>query len=141
MRAEDRQRLPQTGAKEPGYFFESLGHVPMDQPVAPYFAEFLPAHGPRAAGSHQHAGAEFLYVLSGQLQIAHNTETHTIEEGDAVYFNASVNHSYEPVGEDTCTALILTFLEPLRGTHTGARIPLPSPVVKPAAPTPTRRPS
>jgi transcriptional regulator with XRE-family HTH domain len=50
VRAEERQRLPQTGAEEPGYYFESLGQVPADQQIAPYVAEFLPpASGARRA--------------------------------------------------------------------------------------------
>src|SRR5579872_4170333 len=28
LRANERQRLPQTGTDQPDYFFESLGHVP-----------------------------------------------------------------------------------------------------------------
>lgn len=127
IRADERTRLPQTGADEPGYFFESLGHVPMEQPITPYFAEFLPGNGRRAPRSHQHPGAEFLYMLTGQLQISHGGASTTVEEGDAVYFNSSATHSYERMGEETCTALILTMPEPLRGTHTGAKIPTAAP--------------
>lgn len=133
LRAEERTRHPQTGAEEPGYFFESLGHVPMDHAIAPYFAEFLPGNGRRAPSSHQHPGAEFLYMLTGELQITHNGESTSMEEGDAVYFNSSAAHSYERVGEEDCTALILTMPEPLRGIHTGARIP-PVAASKPAPP-------
>ena len=133
LRAEERTRHPQTGAEEPGYFFESLGHVPMDHAVTPYFAEFLPGNGRRAPRSHQHPGAEFLYMLTGQLQITHSGESTSMEEGDAVYFNSSATHSYERVGEEDCTALILTMPEPLRGVHTGARIPSVAPSKQTAA--------
>ena len=127
LRAEERTRHPQTGAEEPGYFFESLGHVPIDHAITPYFAEFLPGNGRRTPRSHQHPGAEFLYMLTGQLHITHNGESTSMEEGDAVYFNSSATHSYERVGEEDCTALILTMPEPLRGVHTGARIPSVTP--------------
>ena len=129
LRADERARHPQTGADEPGYFFETLGHVPMDHAITPYFAEFLPGNGKRAPRAHQHPGAEFLYMLTGQLQITHGGASTSVEEGDAVYFNSSSEHSYERVGEDSCTALILTMPEPLRGVHTGARVP-PSPPAK-----------
>ena len=132
IRADERARMPQTGADEPGYFFESLGHVPMEQPITPYFAEFLPGNGRRAPRSHQHPGAEFLYMLTGQLQITHSGVSTTVEDGDAVYFNASGTHSYERIGDETCTALILTMPEPLRGTHTGAKIPTATSVKLPA---------
>jgi transcriptional regulator with XRE-family HTH domain len=115
LRAAERQRLPQTGADEPGYYFESLGQVPSEQPIAPYVAEFLPSSVERPASPHQHTGNEFLYVLDGCLQLAHDGKTDTLEAGDAVFFNAEAVHSYESAGEARCTALILTLPEVLRG--------------------------
>ena len=124
LRATERQRLPQTGAEEPGYFFESLGHIPADQPIAPYVAEFLPGGDRRPANPHRHEGREFLYMLSGKLQLAHDGTTDLLDRGDAVYFDSSAVHSYERVGDESCTAMILTMTEPLRGSHTGSRFPL-----------------
>jgi transcriptional regulator with XRE-family HTH domain len=123
-RAGDRRRLPQTGAEEPAYFFESLGQVPADQPIAPYVAEFLESNEKRAVKSHCHSGNEFLYVLSGSLQLAHDEAVERLEEGDAVFFNAEAVHSYERVGDTECTALILTMPEPLRGNHSGSKLGL-----------------
>jgi transcriptional regulator with XRE-family HTH domain len=127
LRAGERQRLPQTGTEEPGYYFESLGQVPADQPIAPYVTEFLPSTEKRQARSHRHAGNEFLYVLSGTLRIAHDTAVDELEAGDAVFFNAEAVHSYERTGDSPCEALILTMSEPLRGNHTGSRLPLSRP--------------
>jgi transcriptional regulator with XRE-family HTH domain len=127
IRASDRQRLPQTGADEPGYYFESLGQVPADQPIAPYVTEFLPGNERNPARAHRHAGTEFLYMLSGQLQLAHDSKVDTLAAGDAVYFNAEAIHSYERIGDEACTALILTMPEPLRGNPTGSRLPLTKP--------------
>jgi len=128
VRAAERQRLPQTGADEPGYFFESLGQVPgfdsgmPGQKIVPYIAEFLPGGENRIPRSHRHAGAEFLYMLSGQMKLTHDGKEDFFEAGDAVYFHADATHSYERVGEETCTALILTMPEPARGNHTGSRL-------------------
>jgi transcriptional regulator with XRE-family HTH domain len=130
VRAEERQRMPQTGAEEPGYFFESLGQVPADQQIAPYVAEFLPASERRPARAHRHAGTEFLYVLSGCLQVTHDAKPDTLEAGDAVYFNAEAVHSYERIGDTPCTALILTMPEPLRGNPSGSRLALGGPTTR-----------
>jgi transcriptional regulator with XRE-family HTH domain len=124
VRAADRQRLPQTGVDEPGYYFESLGHVPADQPVAPYVAEFLPSTAERPARAHRHEGMEFLYVLSGKLRLAHEGQDEVLGQGDAVYFGADAVHSYERAGDEPCEALILTMPEPLRGAPSGSRLPL-----------------
>ena len=113
IRADERTRLPQTGADVPGYFFENLGGVPNGHNVVPYVAEFLPADGKRSLREHSHAGAEFLYVLSGCLQITHGERAETFAAGDAVYFHSTVKHSYQRIGEEDCTAMILTMPQPL----------------------------
>src|SRR6201996_1735890 len=114
QKASERQRLPQTGAADPDYFFESLGQVPTEQIIVPYVAEFLPGNGGRTPTPHQHTGAEFMYMLSGRLRLMHEGRAEVLERGDAVYFDPSVKHSYERIGEETCTALILTIPEPMR---------------------------
>src|SRR5664280_137797 len=94
-RGKDRIRLPQSGVQDPSYFFESLGYLVPDRQLDPYLAEFVPASPGHEPRSHQHFGCEFLYVLSGALTIRHGEATHQIEQGDAIYFDASTNHSYE----------------------------------------------
>lgn len=143
IRAVDRQRLPESGTQLAGgsstearhvdaasedaarYVYESLGQVPAPiadpntPPIAPYVAEFLPTR--RSPRSHRHTGREFLYVLSGELEITHDGQLNTLQQGDAVYFDAEVPHSYAraavtadiPGSDDTpCTALILTLPNP-----------------------------
>ncbi len=126
LRAADRQRLPQSGVEDPGYFFESLGHVPVDGGIAPYVAEFLPATESRQPRTTSHVGSEFLYVLSGCLRLTHEGQKEDLECGDAVFFHASTTHSYERIGTNECTALIITMQEQPRGHHSGSRIPLRS---------------
>jgi transcriptional regulator with XRE-family HTH domain len=124
LKASERQRQPQTGTDEPGYYFESLGQVPAEQTITPYVAEFMESNERRAPKSHRHSGNEFLYILSGSLKLEHDTQVDTLGEGDAVFFNAEAVHSYERVGDDECSALILTMPEALRGVHSGSRIPM-----------------
>ena len=126
LRADERQKLPQSGVEDPGYYFESLGHVPIDGGIAPYVAEFLEASERRQPKSHGHAGAEFLYVLSGCLRLTHEGQVEDLEQGDAVFFHAANTHSYERVGTMDCTVLIITMQEQPRGQHTGSRIPMRS---------------
>ncbi len=126
LRADERQKLPQSGVEDPGYYFESLGHVPIDGGIAPYVAEFLEANERRQPKSHAHAGAEFLYILSGCLRLTHEGQVEDLEQGDAVFFHAATTHSYERIGAEDCTVLIITMQEQPRGHHTGSRIPLRS---------------
>ena len=112
-RRDERVRLPQTGADDPSYFFESLGyHVP-DRQLDPYFAEFLPVKEGRVPRAHQHTGCEFLCLLSGTLDVRHGEVTHHVEAGDAIYFDANTVHSYLCIGKTPATAVIVTLQHPL----------------------------
>jgi mannose-6-phosphate isomerase-like protein (cupin superfamily) len=138
LRAADRRRMPQTAslsgtssdAEAPNYYFESLGRIPAPSadaaapPIAPYVAEFLPAATTRAPRAHRHAGREFLYMLSGTLQLTHDGQPETLDQGDAVYFDADSTHSYERVGAEDCAALILTLPEPAGNTPVRSNLPL-----------------
>jgi transcriptional regulator with XRE-family HTH domain len=120
-RSKDRVRLPQSGVQDPSYFFESLGYMVPDRQLDPYFAEFLPPKPGREPRPHQHFGCEFLYVLSGALNVCHGDTIHKICQGDAVYFDASTIHSYECCGSTPATALIVTLQQPLAGSGGGVR--------------------
>jgi transcriptional regulator with XRE-family HTH domain len=118
-RAKDRVRLPQTGVADPAYYFESLGYQVPDRQLDPYFAEFLPKKPDREPRAHQHAGCEFLYLLTGQLDVQHGDVTHHVEAGDAVYFDATTIHSYRCAGDGTATALIVTLQQPVSLSYAG----------------------
>ncbi len=109
--------MPQTGADDPTYFFESLGYLVPDRQLDPYFAEFLPIKTGRAPRPHQHAGCEFLYLLSGVLDVRHGDATHRIEAGDAIYFDAETTHSYICSGDAPAKAVIVTLQHPAIAQH------------------------
>ncbi len=112
-RAKDRVRLPQSGVADPSYFFESLGYLVPDRQLDPYFAEFLPMKPGREPKAHQHVGYEFLYLLSGEMDIKHGEITYHVEKGDAIYFDASTTHTYLCQGEGPSTAVIVTLQQPI----------------------------
>ena len=122
-RSCDRVRLPQSGVEDPSYFFESLGYLVPDRQLDPYYAEFLPAKAGREPKAHQHLGFEFLYLLSGELDIRHGDTIHHVEQGDAIYFDASTTHSYLCRGESSATAVIVTLQVPLGIPASPGRLP------------------
>lgn len=107
-RKSERVRLPQSGVHDPTYFFESLGYLVPDRTLDPYLAEFIPLKKGSEVRSHVHPGSEFLYVLTGRMEIRHGTQTYILEPGDSVYFDASTPHSYHCAGSEKATALIVT---------------------------------
>jgi transcriptional regulator with XRE-family HTH domain len=92
-RKKDRLRLPNRPAEEsPSYFFESLDFAVPDRKFDIYYAEF--PRSARPSDPHQHAGAEFIYVLNGGLIVSIDGKDVVLNEGDAVHFDASAAHNY-----------------------------------------------
>lgn len=108
QKKSERVRLPQTGVDDPTYYFESLGYMVPDRHLDPYFAEFVPLKKAVEVRPHVHPGYEFLYLLSGSLEIHHGGKNHMLEAGDSVYFDAGTPHSYRCAGDIPATALIVT---------------------------------
>ncbi len=107
-RKTERVRLPQSGVNDPTYFFESLGYLVPDRTLDPYLAEFIPLKKGVEVRSHVHAGFEFLYVLGGQMDIRHGTQSYILDPGDSVYFDATTPHSYRCAGTEKSTVIIVT---------------------------------
>jgi transcriptional regulator with XRE-family HTH domain len=118
-RRKERVRMPQTGADDPAYFFESLGYLVPDRQLDPYFAEFLPMKAGSIARAHQHDGCEFLYLVSGVLEVRHGETPHRIEAGDAIYFDSNTRHSYVCVSSVPAQAIIVSLQHPLATHATG----------------------
>ena len=105
---KERVRLPQTGVDDPTYFFESLGYMVPDRMLDPYYAEFVPLKKGTEVRAHVHPGFEFLYVISGELEIKHGEKIHVLEGGDGVYFDASTPHAYQCAGKAPASVVIVT---------------------------------
>ena len=108
VRKNERMRFPDSpDPRAVAYHFENLD-FPVPRPALnAYLAEFERVEE-NAARPHEHAGVEFLYLISGRLRIQVRGEQHELSEGDAIYFDASVPHSYRRVGPKKTTALVAT---------------------------------
>jgi quercetin dioxygenase-like cupin family protein len=57
---------------------------------------------------HQHPGVELLYLIGGNLELSIGSEVHTLESGDAIYFDSAVRHKYRGIGKHLCSGLVVT---------------------------------
>jgi transcriptional regulator with XRE-family HTH domain len=106
VRKSERVRLPDRLGKEPpSYFFESLDFPATERKMEAFYAEFPVQSEP--SEPHQHAGAEFIYVLKGGLTVNVDGVDFTLAEGDAMYFDSDVPHSYRRHGRSVCTAIVV----------------------------------
>jgi transcriptional regulator with XRE-family HTH domain len=107
-RRNERIRFPdRPDTPRPGYFFECLAFTAQDKSLQAYLAEF-PKREPEEATEHVHAGAEFIHVLEGVLDIRYQDETHTLHAGDSVYFDSAEPHSYRGTSKQPARAMIVT---------------------------------
>lgn len=108
VRRGERQRFPDQPDGAPvSYWFESLDFNANERKLDAYFADFQPLAAGEAV-PHAHEGEEFLHVLSGRLALTVGRNEHVLEEGDSIYFAASVPHSYRRLGRNRCTAVVVT---------------------------------
>jgi transcriptional regulator with XRE-family HTH domain len=108
VRKQDRIRFPERlGGGEVSYWFESLDFAANERKLNAFLAEFQPATADKPR-LHQHAGVEFLYMIRGKLDLVIGSDTHTLDTGDAIYFDSSVRHGYRRSGGQASTGLIVT---------------------------------
>jgi transcriptional regulator with XRE-family HTH domain len=111
VRKKERLRFPESpDAAQVAYYFESLDFPVPDRPLSSYFAEFE-AVDAGDSRLHEHPGVEFLYVLSGRLELRTGENKHELAEGDAIYFDSAVPHGYRRIGAKRTTAIVVA-LEP-----------------------------
>lgn len=108
VRRDERLRFPEIpGDAHSAYNFESLDFKANERKLNAYYAEFTDVPGDKAR-MHQHPGVEFLFLISGDLEITIGSEPHTLSSGDAIYFDAAVRHSYRKTSDASCLGVVVT---------------------------------
>jgi transcriptional regulator with XRE-family HTH domain len=114
VRRKDRIRLPdRPQAQQPSYLFECLDYPVTDRRMETYFAEFPP--GGERSRPHQHGGAELIYVVKGRIVVNAEDEEIELAEGDSMYFDSSVAHSYVQKGRTAAAAIVVVAPTPTTG--------------------------
>jgi transcriptional regulator with XRE-family HTH domain len=88
---------------------QSLRYLSVDltnKQFAPIIGE-IKAHSLEEAGEfHRHHGEEFIFVVSGELEL--HSESYTplrLHAGDSVYFDSGMAHAYVAAGKEPCKIL------------------------------------
>ena len=68
----------------------------------------LPVH-PAKRTVYQHEGQEILYVLEGTMKFLHGTEEFIVNKGDCLYFDSSIAHFGESVGNEAVSCFMVIF--------------------------------
>ena len=110
VRKEDRTVVSRVGLKEGGrspYTYESLGAGKAGRKMEPFLVRLQPLSEPPRARS-AHDGEEFLYVLSGRVEVCLGALSDVLEEGDSIYYNSTIPHHVHSA--DAREAIILAVI-------------------------------
>lgn len=107
IRAAERMRFPELQDGDgSAYDFESLDYLANGRGLNAYFAEFRATDSIRR--THAHDAAEFLYLLTGRLRVQVEEVDHELSAGDSMYITPPLPHGYARIGDERCTALVVT---------------------------------
>ena len=107
-RKKERLKFPEKpGTNDAAYIFESLDFGAVERKLSAYHAEFQRVN-PRKIRLHQHAGVEFIYVMTGKLGLRVGDEEMRLENGDSIYFDSNVPHGYWSASTHKTTAIVVT---------------------------------
>ena len=110
LRKADRTTVSRVGLKEGGqsaYTYEALGAGKAGRKMEPFLVRLKPLLD-RNVAKNTHEGEEFLYVLSGKVEVFLDKYSDVLSEGDCIYYNSTIPHHVHSTEEKE--ALILAVI-------------------------------
>jgi len=94
VRKEERKTVSRVGLKEGGksaYTYEALGAGKAGRNMEPFLVRLKPLLD-RNVVRNTHEGEEFLFVLSGKVEVFLDKYSDVLSEGDCIYYNSTIPH-------------------------------------------------
>lgn len=94
VRATERWtvRASNEAARTLNYRYQALSHGLTDKLMSPFLVEIPPA-GSAPPTSSSHDGEEFIFLLSGQLDVEVGDDVYRLQPGDAMYYDSRLEHT------------------------------------------------
>ncbi|MGA5689601.1 helix-turn-helix domain-containing protein [Cytobacillus pseudoceanisediminis] len=89
-----KERKVKVGSSEIGYTYETLAKRAQFSKVEPVIITVLPEA--ELVEPFTHSEDEFIYVLSGSINLFYDGELHYLKQGDSAYFEGDVPHIFLP---------------------------------------------
>ena len=88
--------------------FFSLAQDKTGRHMEPFLVDIQPtAESDHKLSSHE--GEEFIYVLTGSVEINYGKETYTLSQGDSIYYDSIVAHNVHAAGKETAKILAVIY--------------------------------
>jgi transcriptional regulator with XRE-family HTH domain len=85
-------RASNEAARTHNYRYQALSHGLTDKLMSPFLVE-IPPSGAAPPTTSSHEGEEFVFLLSGQLDVEVGGEVHRLQPGDAMYYDSRLEHT------------------------------------------------
>ncbi len=114
-RAEERERDRSisfsNGAAEArkNMVYHSLARQKAGRSMEPFIIDIQP-NDEKEFKLSAHEGEEFIYVLSGEIEIAYGKKTYTLKTGDSIYYDSIVMHHVHGVTGKAARILALVYI-------------------------------
>ena len=92
-----------------GYGYESLAPYKKHRHMEPFLVTLQPATTKEERSTHD--GQEFIFVLSGRMEVRLGEEIHVLEPGDTIYYDSTVPHLVKCHGQETTQILAVLYAE------------------------------
>jgi len=95
--------------KHYGYGYESLAPYKKDRHMEPFLVTLEPAITEEERSTHD--GQEFIFVMTGSMEVRLGEEIHVLEPGDAIYYDSTVPHLVKCHSQETTRILAVLYTE------------------------------
>lgn len=112
IRQNERTLMAETG-EEFGYAYEALANPYPNKHMEPFVLSY--PSDDTLKHIFQHDGEEMLFVLQGQMRFKYRNNEFILNKGDCLYFDSSVAHTGEPIGDEPLKTLIVLYTGSPRG--------------------------
>jgi len=112
VRKNERTLMASTG-EDFGYAYEALANPYPNKHMEPFVLSYPSDEAFNY--SFQHDGEEMLFVLQGRMRFKYGHREFVLDKGDCAYFDSSVAHSGEPIGDEALKTLIVLYTGSAKG--------------------------
>ena len=101
------QRQSKVGDEHMGYSYELLANRSQFTGVEPTIVHVTPKNINLRQDSYTHTQDEFIFILSGAIELSYDGKNYYMEQGDTAYFNGTKPHLFKPIDNKGAEVLTL----------------------------------
>ncbi|WP_053590684.1 helix-turn-helix domain-containing protein [Bacillus sp. FJAT-22090] len=106
---KSNEKTVKVGNKEIGYTYEALANRSRFSKVEPVIVTVLPEA--EYVEPFTHIEDEFIYILSGSINLYYDGELHYLEQGDSAYFEGNVPHIFLSADKNSEAKVLTLFIQ------------------------------